>query len=173
MSGVSSTVSDANASRSNMINKILLQERNKVQIIHRCHLLSPLLLHLGQHHLASKAEEYPASPPHPYPVLKRLRTALYLPYYRQGQHDTADGNQPTHQRNMPTLSACAVARKSLVGEKSKLVAMLGVRKASIRIPVGISNVRIMQSTAVATSHRASDEKAFVPNEERRYQGERE
>jgi hypothetical protein len=54
-----------------------------------------------------------------------------------------------------------VARKSLVGEKDTLVATLLVRKASIKRPVGISNVRMMESKAVATSQRESGEKVYT------------
>jgi hypothetical protein len=58
---------------------------------------------------------------------------------------------------MPTLSTCAVAKKSFVGENAMLIAILDVRNASIRRPVGISNVRIMESKEVVTSQRESGE----------------
>jgi hypothetical protein len=63
-------------------------------------------------------------------------------------------------RKTPTLSTCEVARKSFVGEKERLVATLGVLNASINRPVGISNVRMMESKAAATSHRESGEKVY-------------
>lgn len=56
---------------------------------------------------------------------------------------------------MPTESTCDDARKSPVGEKDMLVATLGVRKASISWPVGISKVLIMESREVAISHLES------------------
>lgn len=66
---------------------------------------------------------------------------------------------------MPTLSTCAVARKSFVGENEMLVATLEVRNASISRPVGISNVRITESREEATSHRESGEKVWVKYED--------
>jgi len=60
---------------------------------------------------------------------------------------------------MPRESTWAEARKSPVGEKDRLVATLEVRNASISWPVGISNVRIIESKEVVTSHRESWEKA--------------
>ena len=60
---------------------------------------------------------------------------------------------------MPTLSTCAVAKKSFVGENAILVATLGVLNASIKRPVGTSNVRITESSEVVTSHRESGENA--------------
>jgi len=42
-----------------------------------------------------------------------------------------------------------------------LVATVDVRKASIRRPVGMSNVLIIESSDVVMSHRESDEKAYV------------
>ena len=66
----------------------------------------------------------------------------------------------TDQRYTPTLSTCAVARKSFVGENATLLATLTVRNASMRRPVGISNVRMTESSAVAMSHRASGEKVY-------------
>jgi hypothetical protein len=56
---------------------------------------------------------------------------------------------------MPREPTWAEARKSPVGEKDKLVATLEVRNASISWPVGISNVRIIESKEVVTSHRES------------------
>jgi hypothetical protein len=63
-----------------------------------------------------------------------------------------------HHKNTPTLSTWAVARKSLEGENDTLVATLEVRNASIKRPVGTSNVRITESKAVAINHRESGEK---------------
>lgn len=63
-----------------------------------------------------------------------------------------------HHRNIPTLSTCAVARKSFVGENEILVATLDVRNASMSRPVGTSNVRMTESSEVATSQRESGEK---------------
>ena len=63
-----------------------------------------------------------------------------------------------HHKNTPTLSTWAVARKSFEGENDTLVATLDVRNASIKRPVGTSNVRITESKAVATNHRESGEK---------------
>jgi hypothetical protein len=60
---------------------------------------------------------------------------------------------------MPTLSTCAVARKSAVGENATLTAALGARNASKRRPLGTSNVRTAPSSALATSQRASGENA--------------
>ena len=51
-----------------------------------------------------------------------------------------------------------MARKSFEGENDTLVATLEVRNASIKRPVGTSNVRITESKAVATNHRESGEK---------------
>jgi hypothetical protein len=42
-----------------------------------------------------------------------------------------------------------------------LVATVEVRKASIRRPVGMSNVLIIESSDVVMSHRESDEKAYA------------
>ena len=67
----------------------------------------------------------------------------------------------TYQRYTPTLSTCAVAKKSLVGENDTLVAILAVRKASIRRPEGISNVRIIESSDVVMSHRESEENVYA------------
>ena len=64
----------------------------------------------------------------------------------------------THHKNTPTLSTWAVARKSFEGENDTLVATLEVRNASIKRPVGRSNVRITESKAVAINHRESGEK---------------
>jgi hypothetical protein len=61
---------------------------------------------------------------------------------------------------MPTLSTCAVARKSPVGEKDTLVAILGTLNASINFPVGMSNVRMMESSEVVMSHRESGENVY-------------
>jgi len=47
-----------------------------------------------------------------------------------------------------------------VGEKEILVAILGVRNASISWPVGISNVLIIESRDVVISHRESWENAW-------------
>lgn len=65
----------------------------------------------------------------------------------------------TYQRYIPTLSTCAVAKKSFVGENVILVATLDVLNASIKRPVGTSNVRIIESNEVVTSHRESGENA--------------
>lgn len=67
----------------------------------------------------------------------------------------------TYQRYTPTLSTCAVARKSFVGENAILVATLDVRKASIRRPVGTSYVRMIESNDVVTSQRESGENAYI------------
>lgn len=64
-----------------------------------------------------------------------------------------------HHRKTPILSTCAVARKSPVGEKLRLIAMLGVRKASMSRPVGRSNVRTTESEEETISHLESAEKA--------------
>lgn len=66
----------------------------------------------------------------------------------------------TNQRNTPKLSICDVARKSLVGENERLVATLEVLKASIKRPVGTSNVRMIESSELVTSHRESGENAY-------------
>lgn len=63
-----------------------------------------------------------------------------------------------YHRYTPTLSVCDVARKSFVGENATLVAILGVRKASMSRPVGMSKVRMIESSDVVTSHRESGEK---------------
>ena len=47
-----------------------------------------------------------------------------------------------------------------MGENDTLVATLEVRKASMRRPVGISNVRMIESSDVVISHRASGEKVW-------------
>ena len=65
-----------------------------------------------------------------------------------------------HHKNTPKLSTCAVARKSFEGENDTLVATLVVRNASIKRPVGTSNVRMTESKAVATNHRESGEKVW-------------
>jgi len=65
-----------------------------------------------------------------------------------------------HHKNTPTLSTWAVARKSFEGENDILVATLEVRNASIKRPVGTSNVRITESKAVVTNHRESGEKVY-------------
>lgn len=67
----------------------------------------------------------------------------------------------TYQRYTPTLSTWAVAKKSLVGENDILVATVVVRKASINLPDGMSNVLITESSDVVMSHRESDEKAYM------------
>jgi len=67
----------------------------------------------------------------------------------------------TYQRYTPTLSTWAVAKKSLVGENDILVATVVVRKASINLPDGMSNVLIIESSDVVMSHRESDEKAYM------------
>lgn len=64
----------------------------------------------------------------------------------------------TYHKYTPTLSVCDVARKSFVGENATLVATLGVRKASMSRPVGMSKVRMMVSSDVVTSHLESGEK---------------
>ena len=53
-----------------------------------------------------------------------------------------------------------MARKSLVGENEMLVATLGVLNASIRRPVGMSNVLIMESSDDAINHLESEENAW-------------
>ena len=63
-------------------------------------------------------------------------------------------------KNTPTLSTWAVARKSFVGENAILVATLGVRNASIKLPVGTSNVRMIESSDVDTIQRESGENAW-------------
>lgn len=65
-----------------------------------------------------------------------------------------------YHRNIPTLSTCAVAKKSLVGENETLVATLLVRNASISLPVGTSNVRMIESNEVVINHRESGEKVY-------------
>lgn len=67
----------------------------------------------------------------------------------------------THQRCTPRLSTCAVARKSPLGEKVKLVAIELVLNASTSRPVGMSKVRIVESREVAMSQRESGEKTCV------------
>ena len=47
-----------------------------------------------------------------------------------------------------------------MGEKERLVATLGVLNASINRPVGISNVRMIESRHAATSQRESGEKVY-------------
>ena len=69
------------------------------------------------------------------------------------------GDGCTHQRKTPTLSTWLVARKSPVGEKVMDVATLAVLKASTSWPVGMSNVRIIESVDVVSSQRESFEKA--------------
>jgi len=59
---------------------------------------------------------------------------------------------------MPTLSTCEVAKKSFEGEKDMLVATLDVLKASIRRPVGMSNVLMTESIDVVINHLESGEK---------------
>jgi hypothetical protein len=63
-------------------------------------------------------------------------------------------------KNTPTLSTWAVAKKSFTGENAMLVAILGVRNASIKPPVGMSNVRITESRDVDTIQRESGENAW-------------
>ena len=76
--------------------------------------------------------------------------------------DHTDGAvSSTYQRYTPTLSTWAVAKKSLVGENDILVATVVVRKASINLPDGMSNVLIIESSDVVMSHRESDEKAYM------------
>ena len=70
-------------------------------------------------------------------------------------------NNEADQRCTPRLSTCAVARKSPVGEKVRLVAMLPVRKASTNCPVGMSYVRMTASIEVAMSHLESAEKVYT------------
>ena len=48
-----------------------------------------------------------------------------------------------------------------MGENDILVATVVVRKASINLPDGMSNVLITESSDVVMSHRESDEKAYV------------
>jgi hypothetical protein len=62
-----------------------------------------------------------------------------------------------YQRYTPTLSTCEVAKKSPVGEKVTLAATLAHRKPSRSLPVGMSNVRIVESREVAISQRESGE----------------
>ena len=66
----------------------------------------------------------------------------------------------TYQRCTPRLSTWAVARKSPVGEKVTLVAIELVRNASTSRPVGISNVRIVESSDVAINHLESGENVW-------------
>jgi hypothetical protein len=79
---------------------------------------------------------------------------------RRSQRENANA-KVIHHKKMPTLSTCAVARKSLVGENEMLVATLSVRNASINSPVGRSNVRIMESMEVVTSHLESGENVYT------------
>ena len=72
---------------------------------------------------------------------------------------TVDAWLRTDHRKTPRLCTCAVARKSPVGEKAILTAKVGVRKASIKRPVGRSNVRMTESWLQTTSHLESAEKA--------------
>ena len=65
----------------------------------------------------------------------------------------------TNHRYIPTLSTCTVAKKSFVGENAILVATLHVLNASIKRPLGTSNVRIIESNEVVISHRESGENA--------------
>jgi hypothetical protein len=78
------------------------------------------------------------------------------------------GQSLTYHRKIPTLSTCAVARKSLVGENEMLVATLDVRNASIRRPVGTSKVLITESRELATSQRESGEKVCKVPQRLRY-----
>ena len=48
-----------------------------------------------------------------------------------------------------------------MGENDILVATVVVRKASINLPDGMSNVLIIESSDVVMSHRESDEKAYM------------
>lgn len=63
-------------------------------------------------------------------------------------------------KNTPTLSTWEVAKKSFTGENAILVAILGVRNASIKPPVGMSNVRITESRDVDTIQRESGENVW-------------
>ena len=65
-----------------------------------------------------------------------------------------------YHRKIPTLSTWDVAKKSLVGESEILVALLGVLNASISRPDGMSNVLMIESRDVVTSHRLSAEKVY-------------
>lgn len=62
------------------------------------------------------------------------------------------------QRPIPTPFACAVARKSPVGDIVREVHVLVTRKRSMRWPVGKSHTRIMESIEAAIIHRPSPEK---------------
>jgi len=70
-------------------------------------------------------------------------------------------------RKTPTLSTCEVARKSFVGENEMLVGTLGVLNASINRPVGMSNVRMMESRDATTNQRESGEKVYAVSSVRR------
>ena len=76
-----------------------------------------------------------------------------------------------YQRYTPTLSTCEVAKKSPVGEKDTLVATLAQRKASISLPVGISNVRIVESREVAISQRESGENVYQARNQQEGKGQ--
>jgi hypothetical protein len=65
----------------------------------------------------------------------------------------------TNHRYIPTLSTCAVARKSPVGENEILVATLVVRNTSIKRPVGMSNVLMIESRDDVINHLESEENA--------------
>lgn len=83
------------------------------------------------------------------------RFALYIHLSEKDR----EGRRPTStdHRYTPTLSTCEVARKSFVGENVMLVATLDVRNRSIILPVGMSNVRMIESIEVVTSHLESGE----------------
>lgn len=65
-----------------------------------------------------------------------------------------------NHRYIPTLSTCAVAKKSPVGENEMLVATLVVRNTSIKRPVGISNVLMIESRDDVINHLESEENAY-------------
>jgi len=87
--------------------------------------------------------------------------ALLALYFNDKYESPPHFRVRAHHKYTPTLSTWAVAKKSFVGENAMLVATLGVRKASIRHPVGRSKVRIVESRELATSHRESGEKAWM------------
>lgn len=76
-----------------------------------------------------------------------------------------------YQRYTPTLSTCEVAKKSPVGEKDTLAATLAHRKPSSSLPVGMSNVLIVESREVAISQRESGENVYQAHNEQEGKGQ--
>ena len=88
-------------------------------------------------------------------VCPRVSVSILKPCWSKLRH--------AYHRNTPTLSTCAVARKSPVGLNDMLVAMLVVRNASTNRPVGMSKVRMVESMDVVRSQRESGENAYIFN----------